>query len=196
MSGLKIPIRRGSVLKTGQTTSYVSGDDGFYQRGLLKAYILLTLGQYSGTTSITINSKTDSHTNNCVFDKNTGLMWSKNVSAGVGPSSTGVLPWTTTGSGGTSEGIFPYVEAANTVLLAGYSDWRVPNVFELMSLVDEEAPTGMPDSAAFPSFQTLPIWSSTTRPDLTTSAFTFNYSIGRASDAAKTATNYCCLVRG
>lgn len=41
------------VLKTGQTTQYSSElDDGFYQKGVAKAYSVLTAGQYSGTTNV------------------------------------------------------------------------------------------------------------------------------------------------
>ena len=115
------------LLQTGQVTSYGSGtgvDDGALQKGRSKSYTILTTGQYSGTTNITINAKTDAHSNNCVVDNRTKLMWSRYVSASVGPASDGKIPWTTKGS---VEGIFTYVAAANAATLAGYSDWRIPN---------------------------------------------------------------------
>src|SRR3990167_10979170 len=105
MFGTYSKNKRGLLLKTGQTTSYGSGDgvdDGGLEKGLSKSYSVLTAGQYAGTTDITINSKTDEHSNNCVVDLNTRLMWSRYVSASVGPASDGLLPWTTTGSGSTA----------------------------------------------------------------------------------------------
>lgn len=192
--------KRGFLLVTGQTTSYGSGtgvDDGALQKGIVKAYGVLTLGQYAGNTNIIINAKTDVHANACVFDSNTGLMWSRYVSASIGVASDGKLPWTTTGVGVTAEGIFPYCAAANAAVLAGYSDWRIPNIYSLMSLVDFESPSLLPDSVAFPSFPADLVWSSTTRPTLATAAFTGNYLVGQFIGTTKTAaTSYCLLVRG
>lgn len=192
-----------NLLATGQATSYGSGtgvDDGALQLGIAKptsAYLILTTGQYSGTTNITINGKTDAHSNACVVDLNTRKMWSRTASASVGPASDGKLPWTTTGSGATAEGIFPYCAAANTAALAGYSDWRVPNFFELFGLADSEAPTGYPNSTAFPTL-TVAVWSSTTRPDSTTSAMRMGFiNIAAIGDTKTVASSYyCILVRG
>lgn len=191
--------KRGLLLATGQTTSYGSGtgvDDGALQKGIVKAYTILTTGQYSGTTNITINSKTDVHSNNCVVDNNTGLMWSRYASASVGPSSNGTLPWTTTGSAGTAEGIFPYCAAANAAGLAGYSDWRVPNIYEIYSLSDQEAPTSLPNSTVFPGGASS-VWSSTTRTSDTTFALYSGFVAGQAIVIQKTTnTISCLLVRG
>ncbi len=192
-------IKRALLLKTGQTTSYGSGsgvDDGALQVGVAKSYTVLTAGQYSGSTNITVNSKTDAHGNACVIDNNTGLMWSRKVSASVGPTSTGALPWTTTGSGGTAEGIFPYVAAANSAALAGHSDWRIPNDLELQTLRDMEAATANPDSTAFPTGWTGTVWSSTTQPSNTANAMATLYGSGGNSSTAKTTANFCALVRG
>lgn len=185
------------LLATGQATVYVAGDNGTNQNGVKKAYTLLNAGQFSGTVSIAINSKTDTHSNNVALDNNTGLMWSNHAAASVGPTSNGLLPWTTTGSGGTSEGIFPYLTAANVALLSGYADWRIPNIFELMSLADFEAATSAPDATAFPSWSTAsPFWSSTTQTSGTTLAMEVTYANGIISAALKTTTALLALVRG
>jgi len=191
---------RALLLATGQVTSYGSGtgvDDGALKKGIVKAYTILTAGQYAGTTNITINSKTDAHSNNCVEDNNTGLMWSRYVSASVGPASNGLLPWTTTGSGATAEGIFPYVAAANAAALAGYSDWRIPNDTELMSLRKVLAANAAPDSTAFPSWPLDIVWTSTTTSSsLTANANRAAFSNSTLAGSVKTTNWYCALVRG
>lgn len=176
---------------TGQTTVYITGDNGTYQTGYDHRYEVLTTGQYSGTTAITVNGKTDTHSNACVKDHQFKLMWSRTVSASVGPASNGLLPWTTNGSG---EGIFTYVAAANTAGLAGYTDWRVPNINESQSLADFEAPSGFPNTTAFPSIPTN-TWTSTTRPDVTANALKTQYAVGYPSSDVKTITWTVLLVR-
>ena len=191
--------KRGYLLATGQATSYDSGigvDDGALRKGIVKTYTVLTLGQYSGTTNITINSKTDVHNNACVFDNNTGLIWSQTVSGSVGPTSDGKLPWTTTGSGATAEGIFPYCAAANVALLAGYGDWRVSNIAELSSLVRNVSPGGLPDSVAFPVFPAAFVWSSSTQTTATANGLGIAFSSGIQGGIGKINAVVCLLVRG
>ena len=184
------------LLATGQTTSYGSGtgvDDGGYEKGIVKSYTVLTTGQYSGTTNITINGKTDVHSNGCAIDNNTGLMWSRTVSASVGPTSNGLIPWTTNANG---EGIFPYCAAANVAGLAGYSDWRIPNYFELVSIMDYEAPSALPNSAAFTIASGIVITSSTTQATSANNPMSKISNTGTDAVQAKTVTVYCILVRG
>lgn len=192
--------KRAFLLSTGQTTSYGSGvgvDDGALQKGLVKSYTVLAVGQYSGTTNITINSKTDAHNNNCVVDNLTGLMWSRTASGSIGPASDGKLPWTTTGSGATAEGIFPYCTVANVAGLAGYSDWRIPNIYELISLSDYEAPNGYPNPTAFPTINTVVFfWSSTTRANFTTNSLSLRFTEPGSVDQARTVNCAVLLVRG
>ncbi len=81
-------------LKTGQTDSYATGDDGDLELGVARSYTVYTTGQYSGTTNITINGKTHALSNNCVIDNRTGLMWARYVpTADIGPAANGQLFW-------------------------------------------------------------------------------------------------------
>ena len=182
-----------ALLVTGQTTSYVNFDDGYYQKGVAKSYTVYTTGQYSGTTSITVNSKVDNHSNNVVYDNKTTLMWSRYISGSVGPGSDGKLPWTTTGAAATAEGIFPYCAAANTMSLAGYSDWRIPNINEITSLLDYSGSYGRPNSAIWPVWSSAQ-WSSTTSKAVTTEASRL-YD-GGSNFFPKTGTFQISLVRG
>lgn len=86
-------------IKTGQQTSYHTGDDGYYQKGLDRLYDIKTTGQFAGTCPITINGKTHNLSNNVVQDlrmMNTGgfLEWARFVcDADIGPAEDGKLYW-------------------------------------------------------------------------------------------------------
>ncbi len=114
--------------KTGQTTSYRTGDDGD-----------LEMGVAWHNPRFTING-------DCVTDNLTGLMWPKNGNL------AGYMSW------------YSAIDYANNLTLCGYSDWRLPNVNELESLVN----AGEPDTAAwlntqgFINVQSGGYWSSTT----------------------------------
>jgi hypothetical protein len=156
------------LLKTLQTTKYVNGDDGDLQVGAARSFTVLDTGQYSGTTTISLAGATENHTNNCVQDNVTGLMWSKSygdaVGVDYGKGRTYYFPWETDGNG---IGIFPYVAAANAALLAGYGNdpnpllnWRIPDVNELYSIINHETHTWISD-ISIPGA----CWSSTSRDD-------------------------------
>lgn len=83
-----------ALLVTGQTTLYLTGDDGDLEKGIDRQYTVLTIGQHSGTTNITINGKTIALSNNAVIDEKTGLMWARYVpQSDIGPATDGSLFW-------------------------------------------------------------------------------------------------------
>jgi len=122
-------------------------------------------------------SKREAISNNTVLDNNTGLVWLRYCCAKFGVSSNGNLDWK-----GNLYDAFAYCAAANAASLGGYTDWRVPNVNEFMSILDFEATTNLPDSTAFPSFPSE-VWTSTTRVNGTTSAYQFYQPITVAAKA-------------
>ncbi len=142
--------------------------------------------------SITIK-KREAHSNACVLDNNTGLMWSQTVSGKMGVASDGKMPWT-----GQTYDIFAYCAAANVALLGGYGDWRVVNINEGFSLFIWEAPAAIVNATAFPGFPSSAdyIWLNTTRPDATDNAMLLNQSYAPVANNPKTNTHYCLLVRG
>ena len=82
------------LLKTGQVTSYHAGDDGDLELGIAHDFTVLTTGRYSGTVNITVNGKTHATSNACVQDKNTGLMFHREViQVDIGPAGDGKLFW-------------------------------------------------------------------------------------------------------
>lgn len=68
------------MLKTGQTTQYSSeADDGDYEKGVAKAYSVLSTGDYAGTSNIDLIHRTDTTiafaatTPGTITDSNNGL---------------------------------------------------------------------------------------------------------------------------
>lgn len=141
---------------------------------------------------MTTFAKREAISNNTVFDNNTGLTWLRYVESKFGILGAGAMP----GSGQVYD-IYAYCAAANAAGLGGYSDWRIPNLFEMVSLSDYEAPSSLPNSVAFPSFPAAAIWSSTVRTGATTQSFYINFNTGLSATATRTTSDYLAiLVRG
>jgi hypothetical protein len=173
-----------------------SVDDGASQIGAARSYTVLTTGNYSGTKAITINGKTDTKSNNCVQDNVTGLMWTRYPSATLGPSSNGRLKWYDSTS---HEDIFQYCDECNTQAVGGHSDWRVPNILELISIALMSGGNAQPDTTAWPSGIGDYVYCSTSTPDNTAAAMQFvPTSSGHVTEYTKTAAVqcFCMLVRG
>jgi len=143
------PPAGGGLPKTGQTTSYRDGDDGYYEAG------------WEG----------DRFTDNAdgtITDNATGLMW----------------PQDFTGDGGNNGASVNWEDAidwANALSFAGHGDWKIPNLFEFVSVHD----CGL-SQPAFPAIFTVEgdttYWTSTTQPNATTDAhyvFTKNMRVAR-----------------
>ena len=189
-----------AMFKTGDTI-VVSGsgsNDGVYtvSTGNVAGTIRTTEATLFEAAGATVSiAKREAHSNECVLDNNTGLMWSRYTSAQyatMGTGGDGKMPWT-----GQLYDIFQYAAAMNAASLGGYADWRVPNGNELVGLWNIEAPNAAPDAVAFPSWPiAVVIWTSTTEPDVVANALTIGYTSGVIIMAAKTAINICALVRG
>lgn len=195
---------RCELLKTGQTIKYHEGDDGDLELGVAPDFTVLTTGQYSGTTNITINGKTHALSNNCVKDNRTGKMWARYVpNADIGPDNNGKLFWEDTVNG---ENIWAfaakdaegnYIGQANENNLAGHSDWRIPNYHELPSIVDIGHCNPAIDTTIFPSTPLTYHWTMSTTPCNTAYAFYVRFNSGHVRNASKQAGMYYVrLVRG
>ena len=101
-------LHAGLVPKTGQTITYAAGDDGALQKG--------AMGPTPRFSVITI----DAH--EVVMDNQTGLVWARD------PES---VPGNAFGGNWNNAAAF-----VSSLSYAGYTDWRLPTIRELMSLID------------------------------------------------------------
>ena len=161
--------------------------------GVISCVTTTTLTDEAAGATITI-SKREALSNNCVQDLVTGRMWARYTSAeenAMGTASDGRMPWT-----GKLYDIFQYAAAANSASLGGLTGWRMANRAELMSLVNSEPLTGVPDSVAFPSWPAGYFWSTTVRPDSVGQKVNVNYDEGTVGRQPTTLSYYVALVRG
>ena len=161
-----------AVEKTGQTTSYATGDDGDLETGVVWP-----------SPRFTDNS------DGTVTDNLTGLIWLKDADAGDGPATwanaLSICNSLATGQQGLSDG-------------SSAGDWRLPTVKELHSLIDvgnfdPALPTGHPFSGVQSSFY----WSSTTNAGNAANAFSVYVNYGSVSyGTGKSNAFYVWPVRG
>jgi len=95
-------------LSTGQTTSYVDYDDGYYQKGLIRKYI---------------------RQNGIVIDLVTGLQWQDDYSDNNGKVKTLDVYDASISDKDPNH-------YCRKLTLGGYDDWRLPNFEELQSIID------------------------------------------------------------
>ncbi len=159
---------RGAVVQTGQTTQYSSKeDDGYYEKGLALDYT----DNGDGT----------------VTDKNTGLMWEQKTAGNKDHKYT----W--------SDAFDNFIdnEMNGGSGYAGYTDWRLPNMKELFSLVKFEGASGpYIDKANFPNTVSSNYWTSTTYAPIADRAMCVSFHSGTVYTTAGSNDGYVRAVRG
>lgn len=145
-------------------------------------YVLLLIGlAFSGHAQQECRSETEifSSTPNSrfvdvrdgtIFDIGTGLMWQK-CSLGLSGHNCEIgtairYNWKES------------LETAQTNSLAGYSDWRLPNVKELSSIVERRCHNPSINDNYFPKTKTTTYWSSSPITDLDSEVWLVNFSFG------------------
>lgn len=155
---------------TGQSLSYTGtfGEDHDY-------YSSVSTPSYTVYNPVGLSSVT--------VDNRTGLMWVTN-------------PATDAAMGGTYswEGA---IAACEGLSYAGYGDWRLPNVRELLSIVDYSAKLPAVNTVAFPGTLNAYYWSSTTTMIDTSQAWPVHFEYGKLSaERYKFGSYYVRCVRG
>jgi len=160
--------------KTGQVTSYAAGDDGDYEAG----WWIRRLNANNRIRFLTRTIAGD----DIVLDRATGLMWPQDWSL-AGANNGATLDW------GLS------TVWANNLNFAGFTNWRLPNVNELLSLIHYES--GLPYIwSAFINVATnRPYWSSTTDNAVTLNAYEVRFYSPSFNSRVKTYTNRHVAVR-
>jgi|SRR5215470_7306772 len=179
-------------LQTGQITAYGTGSDGDIQKGASRSYT------DNGDGTIT--------------DRTTGLMWEKKSNDGMIHDWTNTYTWS-----GASYGTTYILDGtATTTFLAtlnggggfaGHTDWRIPNVNELQSIINY----GQWNPAVDPAFAncvggctvtmcsctetTTGYWSSTTWTNSTQNAWGVGFGSGDVFPADKSGAGHVRAVR-
>ena len=157
------------VPKTGQTTSYATGDDGDLEKGLIWP-----------------NPRFTDNGDGTVTDNLTNLVWLKNANC-FGPRT-----WNNalSDSNGTQSGLCGLTDGSST------GDWRLPNYKELFSLVDaENYNPPLPSGHPFNNVQSFHYWSSTTFALGTSVAWFVSMEFGDVGIGNKTGIYYVWPVR-
>ena len=174
-NGSDSAVQAARLLSTGQTIGYrgVSAvpaegnrDDGDLIRGRLQNY------EYVAT-------EPTSQLENVVIDRNTGLMWIRDVMLLDGEGEAG------TEGNIRLDGTFSWqeaIEASQALRYAGYDDWRLPNLKELQTLVHYGRSEPSIEMSAFPTpferYVSPYFWTSTTFPAQPDNAFYVNFLNG------------------
>jgi len=122
-----------------------------------------------------------------VRDKETGLLWQK---CSMGQTTNVTCSGTATTA--TWSAAMAYCE---NLTLGGRSDWRLPSVNELKSLVDYSAYNPAINTSYFPATVASSYWSSSTSVGNTTNAWYVGFYSGTDSDG-KTSSYYVRCVSG
>lgn len=134
-------------------------------------------------------AKREAISNNTVLDNNTGMTWMKNRPTKLGSASNGNIVWT-----GQPYDAFQYCATANAASLGGHADWRMPNAIELLTIYNYESAEL---DAAFTALGGANVWTSTTKPNATTTAYYLEGAGGRLlHDTKTTGAIKVYLVRG
>lgn len=158
--------------KTGQITSYGTGDDGNLKYGRGTSFTGLTCNNPFGNNNrFTDTSGGQNYTNDLVLDWSSGLMWYRVPSTGA------------TWNGA--------VDSSFSATTSGFTDWFLPNVKQLISIVNYETP--QQNGLNYHPFNILVtglasrIWTSTTcATNVTTAAIAYTESNNNTFGSTKT----------
>jgi len=168
-------IQRQQPTRTGQTTSYRTGDDGDLEMGIGTSFSALSDNNIFGTNKrFTDELGTEIYTNKFVLDHSTGLMWYTNV--------TTTTQWNNA------------IDAAEASTQGTFTDWFIPNMNQLITICNfsiatnsllNYSPFNIPITSASDR-----IWTSTTFANATANAYTLQTNATFAGTGKSTSQSY------
>lgn len=156
--------------KTGQDTLYETGDDGDLKRGMAWP-----------------DPRFVDNGDGTVTDKLNGLFWLKNASC------FGASTWSQAISdcSGLASGACSLTDGSSP------GEWRLPNIDELLSLIDRsQTAPALPSGTSFVDAQASNYWSSTSSSSNTDSAWFVFFADGYSDFNPKATASYVWPVRG
>lgn len=135
---------------------------------------------------------------NCVTDNLTGLIWARNANIAsilIYRDTTGKVTWAE------AVNVITNAQGLNGTSYGGYTDWRLPNIKELHTLVEGQASgpalsnKAMTDTP-FTDIQSDYYWSSTFYADTTDGAWGMNLVNGSIGSVNRAGPYYLLPVRG
>ena len=167
--GVTGTVQQTLIPKTGQTTSYREGDDGWCSTnyGISWPVPRFTIGTGEDGT-------------NLVTDNMTGLMWARNANQ-LGIKTN----WNAA------------IDFCNDLDYGGHTDWRLPNRKELESLLDlGRSSPALSSGHSFTGVQSAYYWTGTTCTHATDYAWGLDLCYGNVLSPTKATTYYVWPVRG
>lgn len=149
--------------KTGQTTSYASGDDGDLERGRGTNFTTLDHNNPYGNTTRFLDELGGTSFANGVY-----VDWA--TANYVGQT---VLVWQNTLRGGAGINFADSITASAALTIISLTGWTLPNASEAFSIIDHEQASAPLTHIGINSIAN-PLWTTTTRADNTTLARIFN----------------------
>jgi hypothetical protein len=142
-----------------------------------------------------------------VKDNVTGLIWEVKTVDGSIHDKNNTYTWCDTnpetnggynGSCGSGTDTTDFIDTVNSENFGGFSDWRMPTVKELATIVNSEFTNPRIDHTFFPNTQLSGYyyWSSTTRTDSSLSAWNVSFYEGVVINGSKSLIYYVRAVRG
>lgn len=140
-------------------------------------YTTDTTSTFGEDADYTINAMSFTDNGTTTTDNNTGLMWQKE-------DDNTTRDWSTAGT------------YCDNLSLGGYSDWRLPNIQELLSIADYSTSSPAINLTYFPNTVASFYWSSTVSTEDNTKSRGINFGAGALGHATKTASYYVRCTRG